>query len=100
MNNLKDRLSEARDIKFSIRTRSAEALEKGPHSKRAMTLSLAEVYVQGVSNRKVKTITVQLCGMSVSSAQVSIAATLLDTGAVGFDKLNPSARKGAIMAKE
>jgi transposase-like protein len=56
-----------------------EALEKGIRSERALTLSLAEMYVQGVSTRKVKAITEQLCGTSVSSAQVSNAAALLDT---------------------
>lgn len=55
-----------------------EALEKGLRSERALTLSLAEMYVQGVSTRKVKAITEQLCGTSVSSTQVSHAASLLD----------------------
>jgi transposase-like protein len=56
-----------------------EALEKGLRSERALVLSLAEMYVQGVSTRKVKAITEQLCGISVSSSQVSNAALLLDT---------------------
>jgi putative transposase len=55
-----------------------EALEKGLRSERALTLSLAEMYVQGVSTRKVKAITEQLCGAAVSSSQVSQAAALLD----------------------
>jgi len=55
-----------------------EALEKGLRSERALVLSLAEMYVQGVSTRKVKAITEQLCGISVSSSQVSNAALLLD----------------------
>jgi putative transposase len=55
-----------------------DALEKGLRSERALTLSLAEMYVQGVSTRKVKAITEQLCGTSVSSTQVSNAAALLD----------------------
>jgi transposase-like protein len=54
------------------------ALEKGLRSERALTLALAEMYVQGVSTRKVKAITEQLCGIEVSSAQVSQAASLLD----------------------
>ena len=54
------------------------ALEKGLRSERALTLALAEMYVQGVSTRKVKAITEQLCGVSVSSTQVSQAAKLLD----------------------
>ena len=37
------------------------------------------MYVQGVSTRKVKAITEQLCGVSVSSTQVSNAASLLDS---------------------
>ncbi len=57
-----------------------QALEKGLRSERALTLALAEMYVQGVSSRKVKAITEQLCGTSVSSAMVSQAAAQLDTG--------------------
>lgn len=56
-----------------------EALEKGLRSERALTLALAEMYVQGVSTRKVKAITEQLCGIAVSSAQVSSAAAQMDT---------------------
>jgi putative transposase len=55
-----------------------EALEKGLRSERALLLSLAEMYVQGVSTRKVKAITEQLCGVAMSSMQVSHAAGLLD----------------------
>jgi transposase-like protein len=55
-----------------------QALEKGLRSERALTLALAEMYVQGVSTRKVKAITEQLCGASVSSAMVSQAAAQMD----------------------
>lgn len=55
-----------------------EALEKGLRSERALTLALAEMYVQGVSTRKVSAITEQLCGTEISSSQVSRAAALLD----------------------
>jgi putative transposase len=55
-----------------------QALEKGLRSERALTLALAEMYVQGVSTRKVKAITEQLCGVNVSSAQVSRAAAQMD----------------------
>jgi len=55
-----------------------EALEKGLRSERALTMTLAEMYVQGVSTRKVAAITEQLCGTEVSSSQVSRAAALLD----------------------
>lgn len=54
------------------------ALEKGLRSERALTITLAEMYVQGVSTRKVKAITEQLCGIEVSATQVSRAAAQLD----------------------
>ena len=55
-----------------------QALEKGLRSERAFTLALAEMYVQGVSTRKVAAITEQLCGVELSSTQVSRAAAQLD----------------------
>lgn len=55
-----------------------EALEKGQRSERALTLTLAEMYVQGVSTRKVTAIVEWLCGTSISSSVVSRAAALLD----------------------
>ena len=56
-----------------------QALEKGLRSERALTLALAEMYVQGVSTRKVKAITEQLCGVNISSSAVSQAASQLDS---------------------
>jgi transposase-like protein len=53
-------------------------LDKGVRSERALKLALAEMYVQGVSTRKVAAITEQLCGFEVSSSQVSRAAADLD----------------------
>ncbi len=55
------------------------ALEKGLRSERALTMTLAEMYVQGVSTRRVKEITEQLCGFEISAAQVSRATAQLDT---------------------
>lgn len=55
-----------------------KALEKGLRSERALMMALAEMYVQGVSTRRVAAITEKLCGSGVSSAQVSRAATMLD----------------------
>ncbi len=55
-----------------------QALEKGLRSERALMLALAEMYVQGVSTRKVAAITEQLCGTSISSTQVRRAAAQLD----------------------
>ena len=54
------------------------ALEKGLRSERALVATLAEMYVQGVSTRKVKAITEELCGIEVSAMQVSRAAAQLD----------------------
>lgn len=54
------------------------ALEKGVRSEQALKLAMAEMYVQGVSTRKVSAIVEELCGASVSSSQVSECAKLLD----------------------
>jgi len=54
------------------------ALDKGVRSEQALKLALAEMYVQGVSTRKVAAIVEQLCGSSVSSTQVSRCAEQLD----------------------
>ncbi len=54
------------------------ALEKGLRSERALVATLAEMYVQGVSTRKVKAITEELCGVEVSAMQVSRAVAQLD----------------------
>lgn len=58
------------------------ALEKGSRTEQALNLALAEMYVQGVSTRKVCDILVKLLGpeVSISSTQVSRAAEALDTG--------------------
>lgn len=55
-----------------------QALEKGLRSERALTLTLAEMYVQGISTHKVAAITKQLCGCAISSTQVSWAMAQLD----------------------
>ena len=55
------------------------ALEKGLHSEQALKLALAEMYVQGVSTRRVAAIVEELCGHSVSSTHVSHCAAKLDT---------------------
>lgn len=54
------------------------ALEQGIRSERALKLAVAEMYVQGVSTRRVAAITEELCGFQVSSQQVSRAAAMLD----------------------
>ena len=54
------------------------SLEKGLRSERALKVALAEMYVQGISTRKVAAITEEMCGFSVSSTMVSRAAAALD----------------------
>ena len=53
-------------------------LEKGIRSERALKLALAEMYVKGVSTRKVNDILEELCGLQISSTDVSRATKLLD----------------------
>lgn len=55
-----------------------EALEKGLRSERALTLTLAEMYIQGVSTRKVAAILERMCGSGVTSSTVSQVARELD----------------------
>ena len=52
------------------------ALEKGLRGERALKLALAEMYVQGVSTRKVAAITEELRGLEVTTTQVSRAQAL------------------------
>jgi transposase-like protein len=53
-------------------------LEKGLRSERALWIAMAEMYVQGVSTRKVSRLVEEMCGFSVSSTQVSKATKVLD----------------------
>lgn len=53
-------------------------LEKGMRSERALKQTAAEMYLEGVSTRKVKKITEALCGFEVTRNQVSLAAKALD----------------------
>lgn len=55
------------------------ALERGLRSERALKLAVAEMYVQGVSTRRVTEVLGKLCGgLEISSGQVSRVAQLLD----------------------
>ncbi|MCX6378992.1 MAG: IS256 family transposase [Armatimonadetes bacterium] len=84
-NGFKDKTVTSRvgELKVSVpQVRSSafypSALEKGLRSERALKLAIAEMYVQGVSTRKVAAITEALCGVEVSSTQVSRAAAEMD----------------------
>lgn len=54
------------------------SLEKGLRSERALKAAMAEMYIQGVSTRKVTNILESMCGLEVTSSQVSRATKLLD----------------------
>ena len=54
-----------------------QSLEKGMRSEKALRLALAEMYVQGVSTKRVKAVTAILCGYEVSSSEVSRASKLI-----------------------
>ena len=73
LGRLELRVPQTRGVEFY-----PSSLERGERSERALKLAVAEMYVQGVSTRKVQQITQQLCGLDVSSSQVSRAAALLD----------------------
>ena len=50
---------------------STELFEKYQRSEKALVQTIAEMYVHGVSTRKVKKITESLCGLEISKSQVS-----------------------------
>ena len=54
------------------------ALEKGCRSERALKVAIAEMYVKGISTRRVTRVLEKMCGLDVSSTQVSRAALILD----------------------
>jgi len=54
------------------------ALQKGCRSERALKVAIAEMYVKGISTRRVTSVLEKMCGLDVSSTQVSRAAKILD----------------------
>lgn len=57
---------------------STEIFERYQRSEKALVSTLAEMYVQGVSTRKVKAITEDLCGHQFSASAVSTITKRLD----------------------
>ncbi len=55
-----------------------EALERGLRSERALMLVCAEMYIKGISTRKVSQIIDRMCGGRISASQVSKATAELD----------------------
>lgn len=67
------RVPRDRDGRFST-----ELFERYQRSEKALVSALAEMYVQGVSTRKVKAITEELCGHSFSASAISSVNKGLD----------------------
>jgi putative transposase len=67
-----------RDLPDGVEPFYPSCLERGIRSERALMLAVAEMYVQGVSTRKVTKIVEEMCGTQISSQQVSRVAQLLD----------------------
>jgi transposase-like protein len=63
---------------------STELFERYQRSEKALVAALAEMYVQGVSTRKVKAITEELCGHSFSASAISAINVKLDDGLAEF----------------
>jgi transposase-like protein len=63
-----------------------EVFERYQRSEKALVGALTEMYVQGVSTRKVKAITEELCGHEVSAATVSRMNQTLDAELEKFAK--------------
>jgi len=64
---------QTRDVPFY-----PSSLQRGQRSERALKLAVAEMYLQGVSTRKVTAVMEELCGFDVTSMQVSRAVRELD----------------------
>jgi putative transposase len=67
------RVPQDRDGRFRT-----EVFERYQRSEKALVWALSEMYVQGVSTRKVKAITEELCGHEVSAATISRLSQGLD----------------------
>jgi transposase-like protein len=73
------RVPQDRDGRFST-----ELFERYQRSEQALVASLAEMYVQGVSTRKVKAITEELCGHAFSASAISAINQRLDQSLAAF----------------
>ena len=66
------------------RRTSTELFERYQRSEQALVATLAEMYVQGVSTRKVKAITEELCGHAFSASSISAINKRLDESLKAF----------------
>lgn len=65
-------------------TFSTELFQRYQRSEQALQLTMMEMYIQGVSTRKVQKITEELCGTSFSKSTVSLLCKQLDTHVTAF----------------
>jgi transposase-like protein len=65
---------------------STELFERYQRSEKALVSTLAEMYVQGVSTRKVKAVTETLCGHEFSATTISEANKSLDAALTAFSR--------------
>ena len=65
---------------------STQLFERYQRSEKALVSAMAEMYVQGVSTRKVKAITEELCGHSFSASAISAVNKTLDESLDKFAK--------------
>src|SRR6201993_3160407 len=93
---------------------STELFERYQRSEKALVGALAEMYVQGVSTRKVKAITEELCGHKFSASSISAINKSLDAGLKAFaerrlgeaypylilDARDERAREGGVIASQ
>ena len=63
---------------------STALFERYQRSEKALVAALAEMYVQGVSTRKVKAVTEELCGHEFSASSISAINKSLDEGLRAF----------------
>src|SRR5207342_3882222 len=73
------RVPQDREGRFSTRL-----FERYQRSEKALVAALAEMYVQGVSTRKVKAITEDLCGHAFSASSISAINKRLDESLRAF----------------
>jgi transposase-like protein len=55
-----------------------QSIEKGSRSEKALKVAIAQMYLEGVSTRRVQDITEKLCGYEISATQVSRVTQDLD----------------------
>ena len=65
---------------------STELFERYQRSEKALVGALAEMYVQGVSTRKVKAVTEALCGHEFSASSISAVNKSLDAALTAFSE--------------